>query len=227
MTTNDNAHPMSGDEFVARLAEENRAALDRLGELSAVGDVPDSLSIKHLLRIALKNELEASEIAAIWMASTAEIDVKLALARQCGDEAKHYHLIIERLNALGVEVEQIDPLKGGYSPLFEYLRSLQNTTARIAAGQFTREGIALVRNQVFVSFCEARGDAETAALYRERIQPDEQHHHELGKRLLARYAVTQADQRAARQAARYTTELAEEIQEMARLKAGITRAPGC
>jgi 1,2-phenylacetyl-CoA epoxidase catalytic subunit len=227
MTTNDNAHSMSGEEFVARLAEENRAALDRLGELSAVGDVPDSISIEQLLRIALKNELEASEIAAIWMVSTTEIDVKLALARQCGDEARHYHLILERLKALGVDVAQIDPLKGGYSPLFEYLRSLQNTAARVAAGQFTREGIALVRNQVFVSFCEARGDTETAALYWDQIQPDELHHHELGKRLLTRYAVTPADQRAARQAARYTTELAEEIQEMARLKAGITRAPGC
>ena len=227
MTTNDNAHPMSGEEFVAQLAEENRAALDRLSQLSAVGEAPESLTIENLLRIALKNELEASEIAAIWMTTTKEVDVKLALARQCGDEAKHYHLIAERLKALGVDDNQLDPLKGGYSPLFEYLRSLQNTAARVAAGQFTREGIALVRNQVFVSFCEARGDAETAALYWDKIQPDELHHHQLGKRLLARYAVTPEDQRAARQAARYTVELAEEIQEMTRLKAGITRAPGC
>ena len=45
----------------------------------------------------------------------------------------------------------------------EYLRALQSTAARVAAGQFTREGIAVVRNQCFIDFCETFGDAETAA----------------------------------------------------------------
>jgi hypothetical protein len=40
-------------------------------------------------------------------------------------------------------------------------------------------------------------------------------------------AVTENEQQVARDAARRTLELAEEIQEMARLKAGISRAPGC
>ncbi|MFY9572209.1 MAG: ferritin-like domain-containing protein, partial [Blastocatellia bacterium] len=115
----------------------------------------------------------------------------------------------------------------GYSPLFEYLRQLQSTTARVAAGQFTREGIALVRNQCFIDYCEARGDKETARLYREVIQPDEQHHHDLGRRLLSQYAGSENEQQVARQAARRTLELAEEIQEMARIKMGISRAPGC
>jgi uncharacterized ferritin-like protein (DUF455 family) len=218
---------MSGEEFVAMLAEENRAALERLERLSAAGDAPDELTIDKLLRIALKNELEASEVAAIWMNTTSELDVKLAFARQVGDEAKHYRLISERLAQMGVDVGGIDPREGGYSALFEYLRALQSTVARVAAGQFTREAIALVRNQCFVEFCEARGDHETAALYRDRIQQDEQHHHELGRSLLARYASTPDEQNVARQAARHTLELAEEIQEMARLKAGISRAPGC
>jgi uncharacterized ferritin-like protein (DUF455 family) len=185
------------------------------------------LTVERLLRIALKNELEASEIAAIWMTSTSELDVKLAFARQAGDEAKHYRLIVERLAALGTDAEKIDPREGGYSALFEYLRQLQSTAARVAAGQFTREGIALIRNQCFMDFCEARGDADTARLYRDVIQPDERHHHELGRGLLARYAITENEQQVSRQAARRTLELAEEIQEMARLKTGISRAPGC
>ena len=227
MTMTDNIGPISGEEFVVALDKENRVALERLGELSAAGDAPDSLTIERLLRVALKNELEASEIAALWISTTSELDVKLAFARQVGDEAKHYRLISERLASLGVDVSKIDPREGGYSALFEYLHQLQSTVARVAAAQFTREGIALVRNQRFVEFCEARGDRETAALYREHIQPDEQHHHELGRSLLARYAVTEDEQRLAQQAAQRTLELAEEIQEMARLKAGISRAPGC
>ena len=218
---------LSADEFVDALAEENHAALARLGDLSRAGEIPEALTVPRLLRVALKNEFEASELAAIWMASTQELDIKLALARQVGDEAKHYRLIAERLASLGVDANSIDPREGGYSQLFEYLRSLEDAAARVAAGQFTREGIALVRNQCFIEFCESAGDPETAALYRDKIQPDERHHHELGRALLAVYAASDEAQKVARQAARRTIELAEEIQEMARLKAGIMRAPGC
>ncbi|HZM85861.1 MAG TPA: ferritin-like domain-containing protein [Blastocatellia bacterium] len=221
------APALTGEEFTASLAEENRVALDRLGKLSAAGEPMPDLSVERLLRVALKNELEASELAAIWMSTTSELDVKLAFARQTGDEARHYRLIVDRLKTLGVDADKIDPRENGYSPLFEYLRALQSTAARVAAGQFTREGIALVRNECFIDFCEAVGDVETAALYREVIQPDEKHHHELGRRLLELYATTDNEQQVARQAAQRTLELAEEIQEMARLKTGISRAPGC
>jgi hypothetical protein len=97
----------------------------------------------------------------------------------------------------------------------------------VAAGQFTREALALVRNEAFAAFCAARGDGETARLYREVIQPDERHHHQLGRQLLLRYATTPEQQAAARRAAEGTLRLAEEIQETARLRRGITRAPGC
>ena len=95
------------------------------------------------------------------------------------------------------------------------------------SGQFTRESLALIRNQAFVDYCESQGDAENARLYREIIQPDEEHHHELGRKLLLRYADTPERQEAARHAAAGTLRLAEEIQETARLRRGISRAPGC
>jgi hypothetical protein len=218
---------VTGEEFVSRLDGEVGDALKRLAVLSGAGEPAEDLSIQRLLVIALKNELEATEIAAIWMADTQELDVKLALARQVGDEAKHYRAVCDRLKQLGEDAEQIDPRQGGYSPLFQYLRGLQGTIPRVAAGQFAREGIALVRNQCFIEYSEAVGDKETGALYRDLIQPDERRHHELGRKLLARYAHGSQDQSEARQAAMRTIELAEEIQELARLKAGISRAPGC
>ena len=227
MTANQDTPALGGEQFLTMLGEEIGAALERLGELSAAGDATPALTVERLLMVALKNELEASEVAAFWIATTTELDVKLALARQVGDEAKHYRLIADRLSELGVDLSTKDPREGGYSPLFEYLRQLQSTVARVAAGQFAREGIALVRNDCFIRFCESRGDAKTAALYRDIIQPDELHHHELGRLFLARYATGHDEQQVAREAARHTLELAEEIQEMARLKAGISRAPGC
>jgi hypothetical protein len=218
---------VTGDEFVEQLDRENLEAFERLGQGSASGEVPDSLTVDRLLEVALKNEIEAAEIAAVWMPSTAELDVKLALARQCGDEAKHYRLIAERLRELGRNPASINPLQAGYSPLFQFLRSIDGTPARISAGQFTREGIALVRNRHFIDFCLSRGDAKTAELYSEIIQKDELHHHQTGRHLLSRYAANPAAQQEATEAARRTLELAEEIQEAARLKAGISRAPGC
>ena len=157
----------------------------------------------------------------------AEIDVKLALARQVGDEAKHYRLIADRLQELGFDARGFDPLAKGYGPLFQYLDGLRTTVERVAAGQFTREAIAVVKNRQFIEFCEAAGDEATARLYREIIEPDERHHHELGRRLLLRYATTPETQAAARRAAARTLELAEELQALALRTAGIHHAPGC
>lgn len=201
-------------------------ALGRIGERSAAGSA-EGVSVTRLLEVALKNELEAAEEAALWMTTETDVSVKLALARQCGDEARHYRLIEDRLRALGADPAQINPLKAGYSPMFNYLRGLTTTVERLAAGQFAREALAQVRNRVFADFCAEQGDAETARLYRETITPDEHFHHQLGRQLLPRFVLTEADAELARSAARRTLELAEELQEIARLKMGLCRLPGC
>jgi rubrerythrin len=210
--------------FLAELDAQNRAALDRIG-LAAAREPSSEVTVAALLKLALKNELEATECAAAWIGTTPEIDVKLALARQAGDEAKHYRLIERRLAELGDDAVAFDP--GPQSPMLAYLASLCTTVERVAAGQFTREALAVVRNEEFVHFCVDHGDETTAALYRDVIQPDERHHHELGRSLLEKLAVTQAAQDAARSASHRTLELAEELQEIARMKRGISRAPGC
>jgi 1,2-phenylacetyl-CoA epoxidase catalytic subunit len=212
------------ESFLSELDAQNRVALDRIG-VAASCEPGGDVTVAKLLFLALKNEIEATECAAGWIGTTREIDVKLALARQAGDEAKHYRLIERRLGELGADASAFDPAPR--SPMLEYLLSLTTTVERVAAGQFTREAIALVRNEEFIRFCESRGDRETAALYREVIQPDERHHHELGRSLLARLASSDEAQSRARAAAQRTLALAEELQEIARMKAGISRAPGC
>jgi len=218
---------ITANAFVEELEAENRALLDELGRKSAAGAPGEGLSVAQLLKLALRNEYEAADLAAAWMADTPELDAKLALARQCGDEAKHYRWIEERLTSMGVDLAGFDPAAPGPSPLLAHLRGLQGTVARAAAGQFTREAIAVVRNDVFATFCDERGDHETAGLYRDRIQPDERHHHELGRRLLLKYAVGDEAQARARDAARETLRIADELQEMARMKTGLCRMPGC
>lgn len=218
---------LAPEAFVAELDAENRAALDRFAKAQADVAPSGELRVKDLLLLALKNELEATECAAAWIPTTREVSVKLALARQAGDEAKHYRLIQERLAELGVETRALDPLAGGKSPLLVYLLGLEGTVARVAAGQFTREALALVRNDAFARFCRQEGDHATAYLYEETIQKDEQHHHELGRRLLLELATTDEAQRDARVASAKVLALAEELAEIARLTKGISRAPGC
>jgi 1,2-phenylacetyl-CoA epoxidase catalytic subunit len=211
------------DAFLVELDAQNRAALDRIGTAAAC-EPAESVTVAALLLLALKNEIEATECAAAWLPSTPEIEVKLALARQAGDEAKHYRLIEKRLAELGVPAPAD---LGPRSPMLAFLGTLETTVERVAAGQFAREALAMVRNDEFVRFCESRGDAATAALYRDVIQPDERHHHELGRTLLSRLAVDERTRSAARRACARTLELAEELQEIARMKRGISRAPGC
>jgi len=220
---------LSPEEFVAELDKNNDAALGKISARAAApleGD-KDPLSIIALLKLALKNELEATECAASWIPTTDNVRVKLALARQAGDEAKHFNLIKARLKVLGCDVSNIESTITGRSPLLGYLMGITDTVARVAAGQFTREALAMVRNRAFIDFCKAKEDLGTAALYEDTIQPDERHHHELGRTLLLTLATTDDAQQSARESSARVLALADELGEILRLKLGAQAAPGC
>src|SRR5919199_3923048 len=103
------------DGFIASLDALLAAALARIGE-GAKAPPSAQVTVKDLLLVALRNEIEASEEAAMWLIAERDPQLKLALARQCGDEAKHYHLIADRLPSLGQDLAGYDPLAGGPHP---------------------------------------------------------------------------------------------------------------
>src|SRR5258705_7095390 len=97
-------------EFVAQLDETNQAVLRRLEpEATLKPEVSGALNVTNLLKVALKNEIEATEIAARWLVTTTDVEVKMAFARQAGDEAKHYRMIAERLRGAGVGARSFPP----------------------------------------------------------------------------------------------------------------------
>ena len=219
---------MTAEEFVAALDADNQARLRGLEpDATLIPEVKGPLNVPNLLRVALRNEAEATLIAARWAAACDDIKLILGLARQAADEAKHYELIAKRLGQLGFDADGFDPLAGGFGPLSAYLDALTTSVERVAAGQFTREAIAIVKNRQFIEFCEQSRDRETAAMYRDVIEPDERYHHELGRTLLLRLATSETDQEAAARAAQRTLALAEELQKKALATAGIHHAPGC
>jgi uncharacterized ferritin-like protein (DUF455 family) len=202
-------------ERLAPIAAAGRTSLDGGGTVDA----------KKMLEVALVNEISVSELAAVWMPSTPEVDVKLAFARQAGDEAGHFQLVSERLAALEFDAARFQPPKD--SPLFQYLKGLATTIERVAAGLFTLESIAYSVNENFIAFCQQQGDAETVRIYREFIQPDERAHQELGQRLLAKYATTPDLQHAAQEAVAKVLELAAAGRAQAAHRLGAACFPGC
>jgi 1,2-phenylacetyl-CoA epoxidase catalytic subunit len=217
---------VNSKEFVAQLLEEMGKLFARLGETETLEAESDGkVDVVTLLRLALKSELEASELAGFWMPTTPEVDGKMAFALQCGDEMKHYGLISQRLVELGEDLTDFDPLEEGHSPLYQYLRGLRTTVERIAAGPFASEAIALIRNAQFVTFCRSVGDEETARLYADTIQPEEAHHHQLGREVLEKYLTTPELQELAASAVRNTLAIADELRTLAVKTTGVHNIP--
>jgi bacterioferritin (cytochrome b1) len=217
---------MNGPEFVAHLQAEMRGLFESLGESETLeAESEGRVDVVTLLKLALQSEMEASEIAALWMPTTPELDAKQVLAHQVGDEMKHYDLIARRLGELGEDLAGFDPLADGYSALYQYLRPLRTTVERIAAGPFAGEAIAEVRNAQFIAFCRSVGDEGTARLYEEVIQPEEVHHHRIAADFLARHCTTPELQELAAAAARNTLAVADELRTLEEKRSGIRNVP--
>lgn len=217
---------MDATTFVAGLVAEMHALFAGLGEHGALeAESQGRVEIVTLLRLALRSELEAAELAGAWLPTTPELDVKMLFAGQCGDEMKHYRLISDRLAELGAEATAGNPPDESYSPLYRYMQGLHSTVERVAAGPFAREAIAEVRNEQFITFCERSADPVTARLYRDVIQPEEVHHHRAGRALLEKYCVDTESQRLAAAATRDTLAIADELSLLARRTTGTYPIP--
>jgi hypothetical protein len=208
--------------FVEELAARSRERLDAIFAAGRAGGEGDA---KAMLQVALANEISVSQLAASWVASTPEVDAKIAFARQAGDEAGHFELVAERLRAHGFELEAFTPPTN--NPLFQYVAGLETTVERVAAGLFALESIAYGVNENFIAYCRARGDVETVRVYEETIQPEEREHQEIGRRLLAKYAVTDDARARATQVVDRVLEIAKTTRAAMAARLGVSCFPGC
>jgi uncharacterized ferritin-like protein (DUF455 family) len=216
---------MERKAFIKELLESNQALLAHIDASKSLTDTGSPRDISSLLRIALANEISVAELAAMWMPSVTDWEIKIALARQAGDEARHFQLVEQRMEELGFSMSDFKapPL----NPLFEFLRNLETPVEKIAAGLFTLESIAYRVNEHFMRFCEQLGDPKTVEIYQRFIQPDELHHHKLGQQLLEKYATTNEAQQKAKIAATKTLEIAQKLRAAAAQKIGTSCFPGC
>ena len=199
--------------FVQELERELLRALARAGE-QARASVPASSSVVELLVGALREEIETAEVAATWLTDEPDLALRLGLARQVGDEARHFEAIGERVRELGGDPEG-DPRTRAHSAIFRYLRGLQTPAERLAAG-LAREAFSRLRSGLLAEVADSQGDHATASLCRDALGPDEARHLDFCRRELPRYALTAEDQEAARRAVARTLQLAEEASDPSR-----------
>ncbi len=199
--------------FVEELERDLLRGLARLGE-QARASTTEATPVTELLGTALREEIETAEIAALWLTDEPDLDLRLGLARQVGDEARHFEMLGDRLLELGVDVHA-DPRTRAHGPVFRYLKGLQTPAERLAAG-LAREAASRLRNGHVAEVAAARGDDATAVLCRDGMGADEVRHLDFFRRELPRYALTVEDQDAARRALARTVQLAEEAADPGR-----------
>ena len=133
---------VNADVFIAELEFKNQESFRGLvasGYLPALAG--DGASVADMLRLETKFAIEFIEAAAIWIADSESLEMKILLGTQCGVHARQYQRLQDRLSALGLAPGSYDPRQGGYSKLFAFLRSLQTSEERAATGLLTLGGI--------------------------------------------------------------------------------------
>src|SRR4051812_7786719 len=172
------------DTFVRELEEKNAVSFQRLMTAYEETVRKEDFSPADILRLELRATIEATEVAAMWLTETESLDVKMALAGQCGDGANRFAVMRERLTALGVDLLGFDARFGGYSKLFALFRSLQTTEERTSAGALTLRAMNVRRYEFLAGHCEGKGDPETARLLRDTLGTAELEHVDSGRRTL-------------------------------------------
>ena len=147
-----------------------------------------------VMQSRLYNEFRAAEIFGAWLATTSDLEVKRHLADACHEELGHAHLLLKRIEGMGV-----DPLAYGPPPeqvaLFHTMQNLETTAERLAAFQLAGEAVAayLIKRAL-----ESDAVPEWVKAPYRRIIEDEAKHGSEPARMLARLATTAEAQRLAR-----------------------------
>jgi hypothetical protein len=183
----------------------------------------ESFQVTDVLKLEIRAVIESIEVAALWLPDSDELPMKIALADRCGNCARDFQLLGERLEALGVPLASFDPRHGGYSKLFAFFRSLQTTEERAAAGFVTVGSLTATRLESVAAWCDEKGDPDTAALYRRLIE-DERRHMREGRELLLEVATSEESQARARRSAYRTIEIVGDVQDASLLRKFLSRS---
>jgi hypothetical protein len=216
---------VAADAFVAETEFKNQESFrGMVASAYLPAFAGDAAGVTDMLRLEAKFAIEAIEAAAIWIADTESLEMKILLGAQCGLHARGYQRVQERLSELGLAPGSYDPRQGGYSKLFAFLRSLQTSEERIAAGLLTLGGAAVARLGGLLAVCNERGDALTGDLVGNELLPNEQRRTDEGRDRLVILATNEDGQSRARRAVFKAIELLGELSEPGALRRALGRS---
>ncbi len=216
---------MAGAEtFVHEMEEKNLNSFQRLlGALQAIYD-KEQFSPADVVRLEMRAVIEATEVAALWLSDSETLEAKLNLAAICGNAARHYQLLHDRMVELGVDPLAFDARFGGYSKLFAFFRSLQTPEERSAAGFLTLGAYNSLRLDLLANYVTSKGDSLTAQLLAGPLKDDALATRDNGRRLLLEAATAEETQARGRRSAFRTIELTGELQDPSLLRKYLSRS---
>ncbi len=159
---------MDGADFLETVRESNATALERLGSDKALVAATDAaLERERVLEAAAAAEVRAAVTLEAWADDEADDRAREAFREAAARERDHH----ERVVALG-DVAAADPPPDA---LHEYLRGLEGTVERAAAGLVGRPLVAARSLLQVINFFVNEGDRAAAETFRElRSETDEQ-----------------------------------------------------
>ncbi|WP_254546378.1 rubrerythrin family protein [Halomarina pelagica] len=152
---------MDADEFTATVREECERELDRLGsEKALVAATAARLDREHVLASAARAELRAVETFESWAASESAEAARAAFVDAAEREREHADRVVALLD------EDVEPDPDA-DPLHEYLRGLDSTAERVAAGMVGRPMVTDRTLLQTINFFVNESDERTADRFRE------------------------------------------------------------
>ena len=204
-------------DYLEKSVERSVSGLSESASTTQVENPQEMLN--SLLNAALKNEWETAQLTSHWVLDESNHKLAVLMTRLAGDEAKHY-LMIEKFVQNPVELGKPD------SPLFNHLLGVKDTFGRLVTGPFTREYLAIKRNELFLEFCDRFSFQEVKETYA-IIQEEEAYHHKLGVEVLERIIKDESQVKLAKSLIDKMLKVVDDMQEMAMIKKGLHYLPGC
>jgi len=126
-----------------------------------------------------------------------DIDSKIRIARQVWEEARHckdVKVLLKEAFRENFEVDQYEPVPELTECFYTYYGAIEDPGGYFAAHNAAGERTALHMLEEAAAFARAGGNNRLAR-FAERIIPEERLHVRLGEEILAKYAVTEEDQK--------------------------------
>jgi len=210
---------MDAEALREEVATAKRTQLDRLGsEKLLVAFTEATLDRESVLATAADSEFAAAETFAAWADDEESETARAAFEAVCDQEREHYERVTEHLP------DHDEPDAAG--PMHAYLRGLEGSIERVAAGLLGRPLVSTRSHTQVISFFVNEPDREMADLFRD-LKSETGAELERGLETLDALCADDEDWERARSTAEYTIQVAYDDYADALKGMGLDPRPIC